>query len=468
MKNILGWTSGGGDLGDSDPMDDVSKINAAIKALPAMFRDPMRKLRTLLQVTGVPLDAVAQMSVDELAGELATKVTSRGGGLVTNPRLKARAILRHLRSVSCKMAELQLPCPPPLPSRPNLPEMAEHELPQTYLEAEATWRTLNDQVRGREDTGLTAIKRRTFRRYVKRLRQILWIAKNEELIAGEFSIRDLVNRDVVDAILETLDAKLSRWTVASFVAALMRAARDLYSEDETHRSDIEHLGLELAQRIPNPELTAEELLELDNLAENNLFAAALETAPSAIVERSREPGLRPLDRLARLSAACAVAIKFKFPILAVSYLAALDTARNLRSSEDGYELQIPDPAAPDGYRWDRCSPRITATLREWDTLRRLLGVDSTYLFAIRANTRNIRKNKEQLHQNAAIVGALVMSEMEAVMGLRLGFRKMKTTITHVAVVSHPTRTAAIAQAVGLQQSYLEQRWRAVLQRDTKQ
>lgn len=448
-------------------MDDVSKVSAAIKALPKMFRDPMRKLRTLLQVTGVSLDAVAQMSVDELAGELATKVTSRGGGVVTNPRLKARAIFRHLRSVSCTLPELQLPCPPPLPNRPNLPEMVEHELTQAYLEAEATWRTLNDQVRGREDTGLTAIKKRTFKRYMKRLRQMLQIAKDDDLIAGEFSVRDLIKRDVVDAILETLDAKLSRWTVASFVAALLRNARDLYSEDETHRSDIKHLGLELAQRIPNPELTAEELLELDNLAENNLFAAALEIAPDAIVGRSREPGLRPLDRLARLSAACAVAIKFKFPILSVGYLAALDTARNLRSSEGGYELQIPDPAAPGGYRWDRCSPRITATLREWDMLRQLLEVAGTHLFAVRVNTRNVRKNKEQLHQNAASVGAFVMTEMEAVMGLRLGFRKLKTTITHVAVVNYPTKTAAIAQAVGLQQSYLEQRWRAVLQRDTK-
>ncbi len=449
--------------GVSFPMDDITKLTIAIGRLEPMNRDPMRKLRTLLKVGQYRLVDIAAMNVEDLADELADRVTSRTGGRVKNPLHKARAIIRHLRSLSVALPELDLPTPPPLSNRPHLPELPEMELPAQYLRDETEWWKLNDQVRGREVNGLSAIKLRTWRQYRKRLRQLLHVARSLGLVrSDEVGIRDLTRKATVEAVLTVIDTLLSRWTVASFVAPLLRAARDLFGDDKNHRENIVFLERELSIRIPNPELTATELLDLDNLSENRLFAAALQDASAAILERSKERGLRPRDRLARIAAALAVELKFHHASISVEFAAALDAASHFSTRGGLTELRVPDPTAQDGFRWEPCSPRTAVILGEWNEARRRLEVSSTLIFPTRHSLLQPGEVRGETHQSEATVSALVMGEVEAVMGVRLGFRKLKTLTTHVAIKRHPRETAAIAQAVGLRADYVEQRWRAVL------
>ena len=448
----------GESAGVTVPMNDLEKMKAAKARLPGHARQPMRIVERLLATEGINLAQLAGMTLDELA-DAVVGAKSRSGAIVKNPRRAARDIHRHLRAVAIRCPEIELPCPPPLPQRASFPPVDEETLPPAFLQEEQDWASRNEKKRGREVTGLTAIKKRTFKRYKVKLRQMFGISRANGYPV--LDVKGLLARCVTDTMIVVLDAAVQRGTTASFLAALLRAGRNLYAEDVDVAEDLKHVACEFSDRVPNPELSATELLELDNLAENHLFAATLSNAPEAIVERSRDPGLGPRDRLSRLSAASGVAIKLQFPSLSVSDVACIDFMHHFRLSEGGLELRIEDSKATDGPVWELCCPQVASVVDEWNRFRMTISVKSTFLFVGRSD----RDRSGKLHQTAAAVGALIMDELEAVMGLRLGFRKLKQVIVHAAVRAHPKETAAISQAVGLSHTYLEQRWAPVLREE---
>lgn len=449
-------------------MNDVEKLSKAIARTPVAHRPVLRKLRFLVRPGGRTLRVVAAMSCCELADVLQAAVVSRNGSKAKNPGQTARAMLRRLRLAALENCDLELPIPLEIVPRHQLKTMAEERLPRQFCEDIDALRALRRDARGREVNGLAAIKTRTLDRYIKHLGQTLTLAEElGEEMNDNFGIRKLSDAELVDKILARLDGTKSRWTVASYVTPLLRSARDLFGNDEQHRANIEHLEAELVERIPNPALSAAELLQLDNLAENQLFAATLENVPEAIIERSKVSGLGVQDRLARIAAGFAVAVRLQHPSMSVDRITMFDFARHIRKRADVYDIEVPDPCSG-GTRWETCSSRLVRIVHLHKAIRAQSGIEGTLAFPVRKRALGLGQTPTTAYQSATHVGAFVMGEVEAVLGMRLGYRKLKTIAVHVALREFPEESAAIAQATGVKDlNYFEQRWNPLLGRRSK-
>ena len=450
------------------PMNDVEKLSIAIARTPVAHRPILRKLRFLVRPGGRTLCVVAAMNRCELADVLQTAVVSRTGSKAKNPGQTARAMLRRLRVAALANPDLELPVPLEIVPRHQIKTMAEERLPKRYREDIDALRALRRDTRGREVNGLAAIKTRTLDRYIKHLSQTLTLAEElGEEINDDFGIRRLSNVELVEKVLARLDETKSRWTVASYITPLLRSARDLFGNDEMHRSNIEYLETELVERIPNPALSAVELLQLDNMAENQLFAASLENVPEAIIERSQVSGLGVQDRLARIAAGFAVAVRLQHPSMSVDRITMFDFARHIRIRADVYDIEVPDPCSG-GSRWETCSLRLVRIVRLHMAVRVHAGIEGTLAFPARKRALGSSQTPKSEYQSASHVGAFVMGEVEAVLGMRLGYRKLKTIAVHVALREFPEEAAAIAQASGIKDlNYFEQRWSPLLGRRSK-
>ena len=442
-----------------ETIEDVARITALIKVTEQVHRDPLRKLRFLVKSGAYSLEEVAAMAVDDLADALAKAVTSRNGNEPKNPVRVARQILRRLRDAALACTDASLPCPPPLSVRPKLLAMPVAKRPARYIADLADWKEINSLQQGREVRGITALKFRTFGAYTKHWDQTLTLA---ETVGGplgnDVGIRQLTEKKLVSKMVAELQATKTPWTVMSYICPWLRAAVDLFGNDESHSEAIAHLKQELVRWIPSPGLTAIELLELDNLAENKLFAATLRNAPDAIVMRSDAPGLCLRDRLARIAAAFAIDVKLRFPSVTVDYMARFDVAKHVRTTETGRELLLPDPCSGEAH-WVACPPSSERILGLWEAKRTRNGIEINLLFAVRNRRLKDGETPETAHQDPKTVGAFVTDELEIVMGMRLGYRKLKSYAIRAATRAFPDESAAIAQAAGIKNlEYFQRRW----------
>ncbi len=434
------------------PMDDFEILDAMIRLAKPSDRDALRKLRFLCRNSSKTLSGFAAMSESELTSALRKTPCTRNGMAAKKPNMFARKIPRVIADLAAQYPEKGFPLFIPPSEKPKIPVAAEADWPLAFSNDTRAWLALlASQVGGEETVAGRIIALSTLNQYYRDICKSLSVATARgKVVDDTFGVRLLTSSSVVKDVLETMELTHAERSVAGTASALLKFASDLLGDDLSHANHIRELKRQVRNRFPPTQKTDAELLALHDRDHDEDFKRRLRTASHQIELRSDEPGLRPLDKLARISASLAVAVKLDHPAAKTEFIRTMDLKRDFDEEDTGdLYLLVPDNRNVGAFRREKVSEEI-ASLR----LRRIASgrahyTDSTLLFPTRPKGATWPVKDEVPTQSQNVVVHNVLGEFEAVMGCRITFREVENLIAYFALSKNPEQALAIADGLGV-------------------
>lgn len=438
------------------PMDELSKFGALINRAPKGDQDPLRKAAALMNANNITPAQLVALGPVAIERALSNRVLSRTGGVVKGPKRLANRILLCIRRLAQQFPQAGLPVPANPSAAVKIPLLKLDDEPEAFRAGLAAWLIQSNEERGQEEGAAQALSVNTRRSYAQAVRQCLAIANELGFVVdGSFSLMTLSRNDVAGPVLDELDVRLTTADVAAIVAALTRIAGDLYRNHSDHHEHINSLRAETARRFPSQALDAEKLKGLDDQLADRAGMRTLLNAPVAIMARAHHPSLRPADRIARASAAVALALKLDHAGLTTTDAARLDLKQDLRTGADGLELRLPDVRERGRFLWEPVTPATTDLIAKLWALKQACDPTETLLFP----------NHAGKPQETRVAMTQVYNEVEIVTGTRMTFPQLKTLACYSALRADPDEFSAIADAARYKDPRsLARRFKAVVNR----